>query len=144
MLTNRQQAFCDEYLATLNATQAAINAGYSPNSAASIAAENLRKPEIEEYISQRLAEKTAERVASQDEVLEYLTSVMRGGSQSEIIVIEGEGEGVTRASKISKAPDEKERLKAAELLGKVHGLFREKLDTSVTFPVVISGEENLE
>lgn len=60
-LTAKQQRFCDEYLIDLNGTQAAIRAGYSQNSAGQIADENLKKPEIAEYIGkkrQALQEKT--------------------------------------------------------------------------------------
>lgn len=77
-LTAKQQRFCDEYLIDLNATQAAIRAGYSPKTARMIANENLTKPYIKEYIEKRMAEKEKELIADQDEVLKYLTSVLRG------------------------------------------------------------------
>jgi phage terminase small subunit len=54
------------------------------------------------------------------------------------------GDFVTEAKKIKKAPDEKERLKAAELLGKRYSLYTDKMDVSVGVPVVISGEDELE
>ena len=56
-MTSKQQRFCDEYLIDLNATQAAIRAGYSKKTAGVIAAENLKKPYIAEYIEKRMAEK---------------------------------------------------------------------------------------
>lgn len=61
------------------------------------------------------------------EVLEYLTSVVRGNSESEVVVVEGQGDGVSRAACIDKKPDEKERLKAAELLGKHWGMFTDNV-----------------
>lgn len=130
-MTAKQQRFCDEYLIDLNATQAAIRAGYSEKTARVIAAENLSKPNIKEYIENRMAEKEKDRIADQDEVLKYLTSVMRGESQSEVIVVEGMGMGKSSARAMQKAPDEKERLRAAELLGKRYGLYTEKIDADV-------------
>ena len=114
-LTAKQQRFGDEYLIDLNATQAAIRAGYSKRTAYSIGEENLKKPEIKTYIKQRMAEKESELVASQDEVLKYLTSVLRGESQSTEIVVEGIGDGCSEARTMMKKPSEKDRLKAAEL-----------------------------
>ena len=73
-----------------------------------------------------------------------MTSVLRGETQSEIVVVEGQGEGVSRAKPIQKAPDERERLKAAELLGKRMGLFKDKLDVTANVPVIISGGDELE
>ena len=130
-LTAKQQRFCDEYLIDLNATQAAIRAGYSKKTARAIGNENLMKPDIKKYIDERMAEKEAALIADQDEVLRYLTSVMRGETQSEIVVVEGCGEGYSEARTMQKAPDEKERLKAAELLGKRYGLYTDKVEQQV-------------
>lgn len=143
-MTAKQMRFCDEYLIDLNATQAAIRAGYSEKNARNIASENLAKPNIREYIDQRMAEKEKELIADQDEVLRYLTSVLRGESHSEVIVVEGTGEGCSEARALQKAPDEKDRLKAAELLGKRYGLYTDKVDVDGAVPVVISGADDLE
>ena len=137
-MTAKQKRFCDEYLIDLNATQAAIRAGYSKKNANNIASENLAKPDIKKYIDERMAEKESELIATQDEVLKYLTSVMRGTSMSEIVVVEGVGEGKSRASRMEKAPDEKERLKAAELLGKRYGLYTEKVEQAVDMELSIN------
>lgn len=126
-LTAKQQRFCDEYLIDLNATQAAIRAGYSKKTANRIGTENLSKLVIREYIENRMAEKEAALIANQDEVLKYLTSVLRGQSKSTEIVIEGLGDGSTKARKMEKEPSEKDKLKAAELLGKRYGLYTEKV-----------------
>ena len=127
-LTVKQKRFCDEYLIDLNATQAAIRAGYSPKTAAASAARLLRNVKVQEYIAQRMAEKESELIADQDEVLRYLTSVLRGKSRAQEIVVEGIGEGWSEARTMEKAPSEKERLKAAELLGKRYALFTDKVD----------------
>lgn len=130
-LTAKQQRFCDEYLIDLNATQAAIRAGYSKKTAAQTAARLLTNVKIQEYIENRMAEKENELIADQDEVLKYLTSVLRGQSVSTEIVIEGTGDGCSEARTIEKEPSEKDRLKAAELLGKRYGLYTEKVEEKV-------------
>lgn len=135
-LTAKQQRFVDEYLIDLNATQAAIRAGYSPKTAYRTAADNLIKPQIKKCIDQRMAEKESQLIANQDEVLKYLTSVMRGRSRASVVVVENIGDYMSQAREMEKAPDEKERLKAAELLGKRYGLF-DKRDQSAG-----TGEKN--
>lgn len=137
-MTVKQKRFCDEYLIDLNATQAAIRAGYSKKTAGMIAHEYLNKPELKEYVAQRMAEKDAALIAKQDEVLKYLTSVMRGESQSEIVVVEGVGMGESVARSMQKAPDEKEKLRAAELLGKRYGLYTDKVQQEVDMDLNIT------
>ena len=137
-LTAKQQRFCDEYLIDLNATQAAIRAGYSEKNARNIASENLAKPNIKEYIEKRMAAKEKALIADQDEVLRYLTSVLRGESQSTEIVVEGCGDGYSEARTIKKEPSEKDKLKAAELLGKRYGLYTDRVETEVDMELNIS------
>ncbi len=76
-MTEKQKRFCDEYLIDNNATQAAIRAGYSPKTAYSIGEQNLKKLEIKKYIDSQLDKIHSEKTADAQEVLEYLTSVMR-------------------------------------------------------------------
>lgn len=143
-LTAKQQRFCDEYLIDLNATQAAIRAGYSKKTARVIGQENLLKPAVKEYIQQRMDEKEKELIADQNEVLKYLTSVIRGQSRSSVVVVENIGDYMSEAREMEKAPDEKERLKAAELLGKAHGIFTEKVEQQIDMDLNITvdyGEE---
>ena len=142
-MTDKQKRFCDEYLVDYNATQAAVRAGYSAKTAYSIGTENLKKPELKNYIDQRNEELRSERTADAAEVMEYLTSVVRGESRAAVVVVEGSGDGCSEAKIIEKPPDEKERLKAAELLGKRFGLFTEKLNVSGNVPVVICGEDDI-
>ena len=144
-MTLKQQLFCDEYLIDLNATQAAIRAGYSKKTARKIGQENLTKPDIKEYIAARMAEKEEALIADQNEVLRYLTSVMRGESKSSIVVVESIGDFMSEAREMDKRPDEKERLRAAELLGKRYGLYTEKVEQAVDMELNITvdyGEED--
>lgn len=135
-MTKKQKRFCDEYLIDCNATQAAIRAGYSEKTAYSIGQENLNKPEIKAYIEQELEKIRDNNIADAAEVMKYLTSVLRGESLAEIVVVEGDGDGCSSARRINKAPDERERLKAAELLGKRYSLFKDNMTVEIE-PVMI-------
>ena len=77
-LTPKQKAFCDYYIQTGNASEAARKAGYSEKTAPFIGAENLKKPKISAYIAERLAEVDKKRIADADEVMQFYTSVLRG------------------------------------------------------------------
>ena len=127
-MTKKQKRFVDEYLIDLNATQAAIRAGYSKDTARAIGAENLTKPYIQQAIEERIEQLHNERSADAQEIIEYLTSVMRGESESEELVNEFIGDGCSKPARVKKAPSEKDRLKAAELLGKRFGLFKDKVE----------------
>lgn len=137
-LTAKQKIFCDEYIISLNATQAAIKAGYSKKTARKIAAENLTKPVIQNYISERMKQKESSLIATQDEVLQYLTSVLRGESQTTDTVLVGMGDGYQEVQEVEKKPSEKDRLKAAELLGKRYGLYTDKVSADVDMSLDIS------
>lgn len=78
MLTPKQKAFADEYIRCGNATEAARRAGYSAKTANTIAAQNLAKPSVSQYISERFKQIESDRVASADEVMRFFSSVMRG------------------------------------------------------------------
>lgn len=131
-LTEKQKQFCDFYIETLNATEAALKAGYSSRTARFIGSENLTKPHIQNYIDQRLKELESRRIADAKEVLEYLTAVMRG-EEEETVIVGGEF-GI---EKVKKEPSIRERNKAAELLGKRYALFTERLDVDGSLSVQI-------
>lgn len=142
-LTEKQKKFADEYLIDLNGTQAAIRAGYSENTARQIASENLSKPNIKSYIDQRLQKLEDERIAKADEVLKYLTSAMRGEVVEEVVVTENIGDFMSEARIVKKEIGAKDRIKAAELLGKRHRLFTDKVEVSGEV-VVFNNEDKLE
>ena len=145
-LTVKQQKFADFYIELGNATEAAVLAGYSPRTPGVIGNENLKKPYVKKYIEDRLAELDSQSIAAQKEVLQYLTSVMRGESRSEVIVIEGIGDGMSTAKSVLKHPDEKERLKAAELLGKRYGIFKDNvvMDGNVGVTIIDDVDDDVE
>lgn len=117
-------------------TQAAIKAGYSKKTAERKAYLIFKRPAVQEYIQKRMEELQDEKVASQTEVIEYLTAVMRGESRAHALTTDWQGEGVGKPVVISKPPSELERLKAGELLGKRYGLFKD--NTNITLePITI-------
>ena len=143
-MTDKQKRFANEYLIDCNATQAAIRAGYSKKTARAIGNKLLTKADIKSYINEQIEKMLGENIATAEEVMRYLTSVLRGESKSQIVVVEGIGDGRSDARRMNKLPDEKERLKAAELLGKRFGMFNDKVNIEGSVPVIISGEDLLE
>ena len=137
-MKDRQRRFADEYLIDLNAEAAAVRAGYSPRYARGNAYKLVARSGIKEYIEKRMVEKESELIADQNGVLRYLTAVMRGESTSEEIIVEGIGDGRSKARKLEKTPSEKDRLKAAELIGKRYGLFTDKIETDVDMDLNIT------
>lgn len=127
-LTLKQKKFADEYIISGNATQAAIKAGYKEKTAYKTGAENLRKPQIKSYIEERLSELSSKKIADQDEVLQFFTSVMRG----EILEPYALGIGNGAQQIIEIKPNAATRKSAAVELAKRYGLTSEKIEMNVT------------
>lgn len=121
-LTEKERIFADEYIKTTNATQSAIKAGYAENSASVTGSKMLRKPKVRQYIDAVMNERSKNTIATADEVLEYLTKVMNGEEKDAF------GLDASIA----------DRTKAAELLGKRHMLFTDKVKLDVEIEIDIS------
>lgn len=139
-LTIKQKKFADEYIKTGNATQSAINAGYSKKTARFTGAENLTKPNIKTYIDERMKKLEEEAIADQSEILKYLTRIIRDEEREEVLVNVGNFEQERQEIKISA----KDKIKAAELLGKRYGSWTDKVDMTLEVPTIISGDDKLE
>lgn len=145
-MTKKQKLFCDEYLIDLNATQAAIRAGYSPETAGSIGNENLKKPEIRAHIDRAMAERSRRTGVNADRVVQELAKIAfvnasdvidpetatikedalpedTAAIQSVKVKTFGE-DGLEREIRMA------DKLKALELLGKHIGMFRERISVS--------------
>ncbi|MBS6510614.1 MAG: terminase small subunit, partial [Clostridiales bacterium] len=158
MLNDRQKAFAAYYVVCGNATKAAKQAGYSPKTAYSIGNENLKKPEIAKYIRElgkTKQEESEKRIADAQEVLETLTRILRREEMEKVVLTnKHKKEYILAGKKITEETDTpqltevptsiKDALKAAELIGKRYGMFKEKVDVGGTIPVVISGGDELE
>lgn len=125
-MTPRQEKFCVEYLIDLNATQAAIRAGYSKKTADRIANQNLKKLEIQSRIKKMRDEYYDKAIMSAKEVEYLLSKAGRGELKEEVVVVEGLGDGVSAAQIIKKRLSAKDRIKALELMGKRHHLFEDQ------------------
>jgi phage terminase small subunit len=135
----RHKQFADEYLKCGNAAEAyrAVYGDKSTGVSSANGSRLLSSANVRAYIEERMAAQDAERVASADEVLAYLTRVLRRKTRSEIVVVEGLGTGISAARRVRKAPDERDRLKAAELLGRYHAIYADKLKVDAVTPVVL-------
>ncbi len=161
-LTAKQQRFVDEYLIDLNATQAAIRAGYSVNTANEQGSQNLAKLSIQQAIAEQMAERSKRTGVNQDRVVLELAKIAFV-KMTDIVTSEGKiketatdddlaciesvkykrsdsdtGSSVEREVKIGS------KLKALELLGKHLGMWNDKLDVNITQPIVITGGDQLE
>ena len=125
-MTPRQEKFCVEYLIDLNATQAAIRAGYSKKTADRIANQNLRKLEIQSRIKKMRDEYYDKAIMSAKEVEYLLSKAGRGELKEEVVVVEGVGDGFSESKIIKKRLSAKDRIKALELMGKRHHLFEDQ------------------
>lgn len=136
-LTRKQQSFADEYIRTGNAYKSAVNAGYSHNYAKGNVVKLLENVSVKSYIDARLEELKKETIAEQDEILQYLTSVMRGKEQDEELMVVPTGDFMSEVERHEKRADIVARTKAAELLGKRYAMWTEKQEVehsgAVTF-----------
>lgn len=119
----KQRKFADEYLIDCNATQAAIRAGYNKKTAYSQGQRMLKNVEIKAYLDEQLEQLHNKKIADAQEVLEYLTAVMRGEHREQTLRFVGDG--MQRITNIDVSA--KERLKAAELIGKRYGIFKDNM-----------------
>ncbi|MCJ0953562.1 MULTISPECIES: terminase small subunit [Mammaliicoccus] len=125
-LTRKQQLFADEYIRTGNAYQSAVSAGYSHNYAKGNIVKLLENVSVKSYIDARLEELKKESIAEQDEILQYLTSVMRGKVKDEELMLVPTGDFMSEVERHEKRADIVARTKAAELLGKRYAMWTEK------------------
>lgn len=162
-LNEKQKRFCEEYLIDLNATQAAIRAGYSVNRASEMGYQLLQKTTVQNEISKEMAERSKRTGVNQDRIVQELArlafckitdvadrngGIKENASEDDLACIE------TIKVKRSKTDngslcEEREvkissKVKALELLGKHLGMWNDKVDINMTLPIVISGENELE
>lgn len=161
-LTDKQQRFVDEYLIDLNATQAAIRAGYSVKTANEQGSQNLAKLNIQQVIAEKMAERSRRTGVNQDRVVLELAKIAfvkltdiideKGkikdtATEDDLACLEGykykysdtdSGYSVEREVKLSS------KMKALELLGKHLGMWNDKVDLNVALPIVITGGDQLE
>lgn len=162
-LNKKQQRFVDEYLIDLNATQAAIRAGYSVNSARDIGCENLTKPNIQEAIAKAMAERSKRTGVNQDRVVLELARIAFANARDIINTEDGsvrddaseddlaciQSVKVKTMSGDKGYSEEREvklhnKMDALEKLGRHLGMWNDKIDLNLNVPVVFCGEEEIE
>jgi phage terminase small subunit len=142
-MTERQERFCQEYSKLGNATQSAINAGYSERSAKQVGQRLMTNDDIKQRIRELQGEIKNQNIIDARKMQEVLTSIILQESEEEVIVVEGIGDGCSEGVKHKKKPSQSDSIKAINLLAKMQGV----LDNSMTLNVVIpvfGGEEDLE
>lgn len=162
-MTKKQKRFVEEYLIDLNATQAAIRAGYSPDTAQQMGSENLSKPVIKNAIAKAIAERGRRTGINQDRVIQEIAKLAFLNPVDVIDMDEATVKGEANRDdtaciasvKVKVIPSEDgniterevktyDKLKALELLGKHLGMFTDKLKMEGNVPVVIMGDDQLE
>lgn len=138
-LTLKQKKFADEYIISGNATESAIKAGYSSKYANTNVSKLLQNTTIKSYIDERLAQLESDKIADQQEVLKYLSAVMRGEMTEQTLKSVGESGQVITEIDVGA----KDRIKAAELLGKRYRLWTDKSEVEVTGAVVFTNESDI-
>lgn len=158
-MTEKQKRFCDEYLIDLNATQAAIRAGYKAENARQIATENLAKPYIRARIDTEIAERSRRTGVNADRVVQELakiafvkatdiidpnTATVRETASEEdkacIASVKFKASSGESSDSVEREIRMCDKLKALELLGKHLGMFTEKVDMNAPVTIVIKDD----
>lgn len=138
----KHEKFCNEYIKDMNATQAAIRAGYSEKTAGVQASKLLKIVNIKSRVAELRESYFNENIMTAQQVEYELTRIALGLSNEKHVVIEGTGDGYSEARIIDKPPDEKSRLKALELMAKRHRILSG--DTTIDIkPVLIVGGDDI-
>ena len=140
-LNEKQKAFADYYIESLNATESykiAYNCSY--NTARTNGARLLANANIKEYIDEVMSAKDESRIASQDEILQILTDIARGVTEEEVVTFSQLGEEL----RTTRKPTIKDRMRASELLGKRYRMWIDKVEANVNQQVIFEGESELE
>ena len=140
-LNEKQKAFADYYIESLNATESYKKVyECSYNTARTNGARLLTNANIKKYIDEVMSAKDESRIASQDEILQILTDIARGITEEEVVQFSQLGEEL----RTTRKPTIKDRMKASELLGKRYRMWIDKVEANVNQQVIFEGEELLE
>ena len=140
-LNEKQKAFADYYIESLNATESYMKVyECSYNTARTNGARLLTNANIKKYIDEVMSAKDESRIASQDEILQILTDIARGITEEEVVQFSQLGEEL----RTTRKPTIKDRMKASELLGKRYRMWIDKVEANVNQQVIFEGESELE
>lgn len=116
-LTQKQKLFADNYIKSGNATQSAIDAGYSKRSARQVGANNMSKHDIKSYIDKRMQQIEDEKIATAKEVMEFYARVLRGEETEEVVIAGPDG-----AEVVERKPQLKDKVSVAKEIMKRYPL----------------------
>ena len=141
-LNEKQKAFADYYIESLNATESYKRAYNVVNQSTAEAngSRLLRNAKVKNYIDEVMSAKDESRIASQDEILQILTDIARGITEEEVVQFSQLGEEL----RTTRKPTIKDRMKASELLGKRYTMWVDKVEANVNQQVIFEGEDMLE
>lgn len=161
-LTIKQEAFCLEYAASGNATEAYKKAygAKTDNAAAANAARLIRNDKVQKRLRELAEEVASPKIATLQEIQERLTAVLRREEEESVVVTLSEetsnyvpdDKGIMRKQTIKKEVPQiigipakiSDANKAAELLARMQGGFKDELNLNGVLPVMIIGEDDLE
>ena len=142
-MTSRQIRFCFAYASSGNATQSAIEAGYSEKTARSQGQRLLTNADIQNFLNQLAEERESKKIADAKEMQEVLTSIIRQELEEENLVVEGCGDGVSEAVIKKKKSSHKDVISAIDKLARMQGAYDNSSTLTLVLPVV-EGEDQLE
>lgn len=131
-LNEKQKKFVDEYLKDLNGTQAALRAGYAESSSRHRASALLARDDVQDRIQEQLSKIEKKNIATVEDVLEFLSQSLFEELDEEVLMTIGTGEGTSQIAKARKKISMKDRLKAAELIGKYNAMWTDKTEVNHT------------
>lgn len=138
-ISERQKRAVDYFIESGCKGEALRRAGYS-ESICKNPERVFKKDGVREYLEDRIKRFDSKRIADATEVMEYLTKIMRGEEKEEVVVIERVGDGMSSARNVEKNISANSRIKAAELLGKRYGIYKENIEIKGKVPVVIKDD----
>lgn len=142
-LTARQEAFCQEFAATGNAYASALKAGYTKQYAGKCTYKLEQQPAVKARLQELYEERAAASIAEGRELKQRLTEIIRCTAKEEVLMSVGTGEGRSDIVRLDKAPSFKDQMKAIELLGRMGGMFDDKVNIDANVPVVLMGYDDI-
>lgn len=143
VLTARMERFCQEFAASGNAYQSALKAGYSEQYASKRTFILEQRPDVKARLQELYEERAAASIAEGRELKQRLTEIIRCTAKEEILMTVGTGEGKSEPVRLMKAPAFKDQMKAIELLGRMGGMFNDKVNVEANVPVVLMGYDDI-
>ena len=136
---NQYKNFALEYVKTLNVKKTCEKCNISMRQGYRL----MNNKDVRRFIDEELEKINNQKIADGKEVMEYLSAVMRGEHKEDVVTTVGVGEGFSEVRIVDKDVGAKDRIKAAELLGKVYGIYNPDINVDSSVQVVFENEKDL-